>query len=280
MDPLNLSAYLYWAAVTLYAIATAAFMVGLFWRRHDVIVWTTWLVAGALLPHGAAILLRWIIVGHGPYINRYEVLSSDVWVGLAAFLALQLRFPRLRLVGAAIAPIALLLMGISALSTADVEPLPPSLRSYWLVIHVGFAKLAFGNILLAFGLGVLFLLKERSQRTRANHHFYERLPVLARMDELSYRFTGLGFVFLAVMIMSGSIWANDAWGNYWSWDAIETWSLATWLFYGINLHLRATYRWRGPRAAWLTIATFAFMAITLKGVAYITPGAHVEYLAK
>lgn len=280
MDPLSLSAQLYWLAVVLYAISTVVYLVGLFWRREDLITRATSLVGGTLLPHGAAILLRWAAIGHGPYINRYEVFSSDVWVGLAIFLAFQYRFPRLRVAGAAIMPVSFLLMGLGALSTAEPEPLAPSLKSTWLVIHVGFAKLAFGSVLIAFGVAVAYLLRQRAERLGTINHFYGRLPGMARMDELNYRFTGLGFICLAIMIMSGSIWANDAWGNYWSWDAIETWSLATWLFYGVNLHLRTTYRWQGDRAAWLAIVTFAAMVIAFKGLAYVAPGAHVGYLAK
>ena len=280
MDGLNLSGQLYWVAVTLYALAAVVFLVALFWRREDWLWNATRLVGITLLPHGAAILLRWAAVGHGPYINRYEVFSSDVWVGIAMFLAFQFRFPRLRAIGAAILPLSFLLMGLGALSTAEPEPLAPSLHSYWLVIHVSFAKLAFGSILVAFGVGVAYLLKERAQRSGTENHFYGRLPGLSRMDELGYRFTGVGFAFLAIMIISGSIWANDAWGNYWSWDAIETWSLVTWLFYGINLHLRTTYRWNGTRGSWLSVATLAVTIIAFFGVAYVARGAHVEYLVK
>lgn len=280
MDTLSISGWLYWVGVTLYALAAVLYLIGLIWRRGGLVDRATWLVAGTLVPHGLSILLRWNAIGHGPYVNRYEVFSSDVWVGLAVFLAFQWRFSRLRAAGAGIMPLAFLLMGLGALSTAEPEPLAPTLRSYWLVIHVSFAKLAFGSILTAFGVALVYLLKQRAERMGALNHFYENLPSLARMDEQTYRFTGLGFVFLAIMIASGSIWANDAWGNYWSWDAIETWSLVTWLFYGINLHLRSTYRWTGERAAWLSVATLAATIIAFFGVAYVARGAHVEYLVK
>ncbi|MBI2887237.1 MAG: cytochrome c biogenesis protein CcsA [Chloroflexi bacterium] len=280
MDGLSLSGQLYWVAVTLYALAAVGFAIALLWQSEALLARATWLVAGTLAPHGAAILLRWAAVGHGPYINRYEVLSSDVWVGLALFLAFQLRFPRLRIIGAAILPVAVLLMGYGALSTDTVESLPPSLRSYWLVIHVSFAKLALGTLLISFGVSAAYLLKARAQAGETPSPFYLRLPGLARLDELAYRFTGLAFVSMAVMILSGSIWAHEAWGNYWSWDAIETWSLATWLLYGMNLHLRTTFRWAGGRAAWLGIASLVFTLLAFKGLAYIVPGAHVQYLAR
>ncbi len=279
MDALSLSVSLYWAAVTLYAVSAVLFAVILFWRREGWLRGATWLVAATLVPHGASILLRWMEVDHGPYINRYEVFSSDVWVGVAVFLAFQWRHPRLRLAGVAIMPLALLLMGVGVLSTADAEPLPPSLRSYWLVVHVGFAKLALGSMLVAFGVSVVYLLQRRAQRAGAGGALGS-LPGPARLDELGYRFTGLAFVCLTIMVLSGSIWAQDAWGNYWSWDAIETWSLATWLLYGTNLHLRTAFHWNGSRAAWLSVATLAVMLLAFKGLAYVTPGAHVGYLSK
>ncbi len=279
MDPLSLSASLYWAAVTSYAASAVMFAVGLFWRQEGWLRKATWLAAGTLVPHGASILLRWAAVGHGPYINRYEVFSSDVWVGVAVFLVFLWRYPRLRLAGVAIMPLAFLLMGVGVLSTADVEPLPPSLRSYWLVIHVGFAKLGLGSMLVAFGVSSVYLLRQR-MLLAAGGRALEALPGPARLDELGYRFTGLAFVCLTIMVLSGSIWAQDAWGNYWSWDAIETWSLATWLLYATNLHLRTAFRWNGSRAAWLSVGTLAVMLLAFKGLAYITPGAHVGYLAK
>ncbi|MBI3977793.1 MAG: cytochrome c biogenesis protein CcsA [Chloroflexi bacterium] len=153
-----------------------------------------------------------------------------------------------------------------------------NIHSYWLVIHVGFAKLAFGTVPITFGLGVVYLLKRRAERRGSRNHFYASVPELARIDGLGYRFTGLGFVFMAIMIFSGSIWAHQAWGNYWSWDPIETWSAATWVFYGINLHLRTLYRLDGYRAAWLSMATLALSVSAFFGVAYVARGAHVEYL--
>lgn len=278
--------FLYWLAVTVYAAAGVAYLVGLVFQRRDWVDRATMLVAANLVPHGIAILWRWNAVGHGPYINRYEVFSSDVWVAMAAFVAVQLRFPRLRLAGAALLPLSFLLMGLGALSSPEPEPLPPSLRSYWLVIHVAFAKLTFAAILIAFGLAVLYLRKARRMGTAApngtagGNGFWDRLPSLERMDDLSYRFLGLGFLLLAIMIAAGSVWAHEAWGNYWSWDPIETWSLITWLTYGIYLHLRTTFAWKGSKASWFTIGAMAVSLVAFFGVAYVARSLHVEYLVR
>ncbi|MBI2915679.1 MAG: cytochrome c biogenesis protein CcsA, partial [Elusimicrobia bacterium] len=84
----------------------------------------------------------------------------------------------------------------------------------------------------------------------------------------------LGFLFLTIGILLGSVWAKTAWGSYWSWDPKETWSLITWFFYAVALHLRKTRNWRNEKFAWLAAAGFAFVLFTYFGVNYLVTGLH------
>ena len=261
---LQYEATFYWAGVTAYALAAAIYLFSLTFNKER------WLSAGALLtsigllPHGIAILIRWFAVGHGPYMSSYEVISSNSWLALVAFLAVQSRIPRSKLVGALVLPLSVIAMGVGFYLSSEAKYLTPALRGYWLFIHIFFAKLAYSSILVGLGFAVLLLL--RSTDWGREKELLSRLPSDERLDELSYRFTAVGFLFLAVMIVAGSIWANQAWGRYWGWDPTETWSLITWLTYGIYLHARITYNWRGKRSAWtlifaMFVLVFSFFAL-------------------
>ena len=125
-----------------------------------------------------------------------------------------------------------------------------------------FAWLAFGAFAICFGLGIIYLLKERNQ----GKEFYDSFPALEQMDEMMFRYLVFGFITDAVMIASGAVWAKNLWGNYWGWDPVETWSLVTWLIYGLAIHLRVTLGWRGRKLAWILIFALGGMVITYIGI--------------
>jgi len=104
-----------------------------------------------------------------------------------------------------------------------INPLMPALKSNWLLIHVVTAFLGYAAFALAFGTALLYLIQERQPRPS--------LPPCPLLDSLIYRTTVLGFLLLTVGIATGAVWAETAWGRYWSWDPKETWSLITWFIY-------------------------------------------------
>lgn len=269
----------FWISVTLYAISAFLYICSLVFKKDWLKIATLIAFAG-LISHSVAIVLHWIASGHGPYIGMYEIISSNVWLGVAIFLGVQYWFRKARVAGAIVMPLSFLLMGLGATSPKGIEPLPPALQSYWLIIHVTFAKLSYGSFLVATALAVLFILKGRKLEKGASSDFYERLPSLELLDDLSFRLITSGFVFLAIMIVTGSIWANKAWGRYWGWDPIETWSLITWLVYGIYLHLRVVMGWRGRKSAWLIIVALCFLLFTLFGLPFVYRSIHAAYFSR
>jgi cytochrome c-type biogenesis protein CcsB len=203
-----------------------------------------------------------------------EGFSSLVWVALVMFLLFSWRVPKLKGVGFVVLPCCFLMMTAGLFSEPGIKELPPTFRSVWLIIHIGFTKLAVGAILIALGSAMLYLLK----RTEGSKNgFYERLPSLDALDAYSYKFAGLGFVFWTVMVASGSLWAHQSWGRYWGWDPIETWSLITWLFFGVYLHLRRFFGWQGKRAAWFIVVVFISSILTLFVIPFVMETVHSEY---
>lgn len=113
---------------------------------------------------------------------------------------------------------------------------------------------------------VLFSIK--TERIR------EALPEAATLDSLMYKLAGVAFAGLALLLMTGAIWANESWGRYWGWDAKEVGALVAWLTYAGFLHSRVAYGWKGNRSAYFAIVAFLFVIFTYLGVSYLLPGLH------
>ncbi|AJE04659.1 cytochrome c biogenesis protein CcsA [Geobacter pickeringii] len=204
-----------------------------------------------LLFHTLAIAARWRATGHIPVMHTYENSLSGGWIMMVIYLVVQRLLPQARPFAVGVVPLALLILGNGLQVGAELQPLEPAFRSNWLFVHVVFAWFAFGSYVSAFAAGALDLLRERLP-----HEAAERLPEPDLLDELIMRLILFGFLSHAVMIGSGAIWAYGLWGRYWGWDPVETWSLITWLIYGLNLHLRITLGWSGRRGAWLAVWSF------------------------
>jgi len=271
---------LYLTATTFYAFSSIIYIISFVFKKEEKIKYATGTAIAGLLFHSISIALRWIETGHGPYITMYEVLSKYAWFSIVIFLLVQYKYDRLKIAGFIVLPASLLMMAVGSTYTRDIQMIPASLRSYWLIAHVGFASLAFGSILVAVGIAVLYIIKEKRSRNGSvdEASFYEKLPGLKVMDDLMYRFVASGFLFLTIMIGTGAIWANQTWGRYWGWDPTETWSLIVWFIYGIILHLRMNVGWSGKKIAWFIIFSIFILVFSLFGIGYVYSGLHTTYL--
>lgn len=228
-----------------------------------------------------ALLLRWkasydLGMGHVPLANLYESMVFFAWAIIMIYLIIEWR-TKSKIIGVFVVPIAFLAMAYASISpdiNNRIAPLIPALQSNWLTTHVVTCFMGYAALTLAFSCGLIYLLKsmEKDDAEKPSG-FLGKLPALKTLDTLIYQSTALGFIFLTIGIMTGSIWAHYAWGSYWSWDPKETWSLITWLIYAIMLHSRYVRGWRGKRMAILAIIGFACVLFTYLGVNYL-PGLH------
>jgi ABC-type transport system involved in cytochrome c biogenesis permease subunit len=100
------------------------------------------------------------------------------------------------------------------------------------------------------------------------------LPSAARLDSLMYKTAGVAFAGLALLLMTGAIWANESWGRPWGWDSKETGAFVAWLTYGAFLHARIARGWNGRRSAYFAVVAFLLVIFTYLGVSYLLPGLH------
>lgn len=223
----------------------------------------------AVIANTAAIILRMITSGHPPLSNGYEFLLTFCLGIMAVYLYAEFRY-KIRSLGSFVMPVPFILLMFIIMSMGPEEriaqAIPPALKSQWLTFHVITAMFAYGAFAVSFALGIMYLIKLNNEVS----HF----PSLEVLDELAYKVVGFAFPLLTLCIITGAIWANYAWGTYWSWDPKETWSLITWIIYAGYLHARLMYGWKGKRAAWMAVLGFAAVMFTFFGVNYFLPGLH------
>ena len=171
--------------------------------------------------------------------------------------------------------------------------LVPALRSSWLVMHVSVVMLSYAALIIGslLSVSVLFIntnkpLQIRSSSTGiggfkiSNNYPLNDLvePIefshSEELDTLSYRSILIGFVLLTLGLISGAVWANEAWGTWWSWDPKETWAFISWLFYAAYLHMRISKGWQGRRPALLASTGFLVVLICYLGVNFLGIGLH------
>ena len=249
----------------------------LVFRANKLGLFATLLTVGAFLANTAGIGMRWyeshqMGIGYAPLSNMYESLVFFAWSIAIVYLFMEARYKN-RLLGAFCMPFAALAMILAGLKNPDIKPLVPALQSNWLIAHVITCFIGYAAFALASGMGIMYLLKDRKTK-KTTGSLLASLPELKVIDDIIHKTLVFGFLWLTAGIITGAVWANAAWGTYWSWDPKETWSLITWFIYAATLHARFTKGWGGRRIAWLAIGGFASVMFTYYGVNYLLAGLH------
>ena len=238
-------------------------------------------IAGVIIQT-AALGLRWyesyqIGIGHAPLTNMYESLVFFAWCTTLFYIFMEFKF-KARVIGAFVMPFAFTAMAYASFAKGinqQISPLIPALQSNWLIAHVMTCFIGYGAFAVAGGLGLMYLMKQSAvNRGRSEKTLTGGLPELKVIDDLTHKTIVFGFMWLSAGIITGAVWANEAWGTYWSWDPKETWSLITWLVYAALLHQRLTVGWRGKKAAWVSIIGFLVLLFTFLGAGVIMKGYH------
>lgn len=258
-----------WGALIIYVLAGALAIVTTLFRypQEDLFQGLLWL---GLFTHSLAIGYRWIRLDHGPFLTMFEILSSNIW-SITLFFALSYwRLAVIRPIAALFVPLQFMMMAWLLLAIPGESIFPPTYDTIWLYIHVSFGKVFMGAVVVASLLAVI-VLSRPIQRLSA---LFERLPNDASLIELSYRFMALGLIFHSLMLVAGAIWAQDAWGRYWDWDPLESWSFISWLFMVLALHSRVTWKLSHKVAAVMVLAVFVVAFLTFFGVPFVSMTPH------
>nr|WOA02361.1 cytochrome c heme attachment protein [Gloiopeltis furcata] len=244
---------------------------------------------------GASLGLRWLQNGYFPLSNLYESLIFLTWGLTFTHLILE-KQNKSKLIGAINIPLSLFLISFTSfvlpIEMKKASPLVPALKSNWLMMHVSIMMISYAVLILGSLLSILFLIiykghfyrnnriekktgyENRNQISIGSYATINQMNILESIDNLSYRIIGLGFPLLTIGIIAGAVWANEAWGSYWSWDPKETWALITWLIFAAYLHTRFSKSWEGEKPAVLASIGFIVVWICYLGVNFLGKGLH------
>ena len=272
------SSLLFGLAMLAYILASAAYIAGLVFTNKRAGLAGCGLGWGGVTLHLLATLLRWqeshqAGMGHVPLTNMYESLVFFALCVALTTLVLEQRIKSSTL-GVFAMPLAAVAMAYASFADridSSIKPLIPALQSNWLTAHVVTCFIGYGAFTVAAALGLMYLVKKRNAIPQAKSAL---LPDLDLLDDLIHKSIIFGFLWLSAGIISGAVWANEAWGTYWSWDPKETWSIITWFFYAFILHARFTRGWNGALLAALSLIGLGVVLFTYFGVNFFLSGLH------
>ena len=267
---LNIENILFTSAMVLYLAAMVLYFIFLVMKKVTFAKIGGYVIALGFVLHTVALVVRGIGAGRLPLTNQYEFATSFAWGICLCFLVFLWKY-QFQALGAFVTPVIFIIIGYAAMQSREVRDLMPALRSNWLGIHVSCAIISYGSFGVSFAVSLMYLLRKKMQ---GNKFWEEHIPEERKLDLISYRAVSLGFLFLTFVIVTGAIWAERAWGSYWSWDPKETWSLITWIIYAIYLHLRLSRGWKGKAAAVFAVAGFICVIFTYIGVNTFIPSIH------
>ena len=229
------------------------------------------LIANGLIVVGVSVQtlylgIRWVEAGRAPFSNMFESLVLFGWTVAVVYLLLRVR-TKLPWLAAAAAALSALALAHASTFESEIRPLMPALQSNWLSFHVMTCFLGYGAFAISAVASVGFLIATRQGGAA-------QIETRQTLETIVSQTISFGFLFLTLGILTGAVWANSAWGTYWSWDPKETWSLITWFIYAAFLHFNFMRGWRGRRAAWISIIGFVSVLFTYYGVNFLLSGLH------
>ncbi len=266
------------SATFIYALASIFYIGSFTFKKQILSTLGFYVLVLGFLDNTAGIILRWIEsyqmgYGHAPFANMYESLVFFSWTVAILYIFVELKYKE-SIIGVFVAPLVFLAIAYASFDpgiSSKISPLIPALKSNWLIAHVITCFLGYAGFAVAFGFSIIYFFKPKDSESKS---IFAKLPSLELIDELTYQMIVFGFLFLTIGIITGAVWANSAWGKYWTWDPKETWSLITWLIYAMFMHLRMMRGWHGRNLAWVSIIGFLAVLFTYFGVNYLLSGLH------
>jgi ABC-type transport system involved in cytochrome c biogenesis permease subunit len=269
MSSLRPEIWVLWIGLICYAIGALVSWQNLTaWPRRDTAVLIA-LILGLLLL-ALAIAQRWARLGHGPFFNMFEVLTSNLFSLGLIYALTYWRMPRIRPTARIVMPILMLM----ALWLWSIQPqdshFPATYATPILWFHVLMGKIFLGCSLVAVGISGVVILR----RFDACANGFSRMPDSVTLDRAAWRFMQAALIFESAMLIMGALWAQDAWGRYWAWDPLETWAFITWIALAGAIHLRTAYPVSPTQGGWMIWAVFALAFLTFFGVPFVTVAPH------
>jgi cytochrome c-type biogenesis protein CcsB len=268
----SIEATFFWVATVALALTFFMGILALVFKKTaalKVSLLASWIAFAALTIFG---IIRWSNSGHPPFVTIFESMTISVWFALLLFHLLRIRLKTIQVMLLPLSLFGFLLLGWASSTETVISPLSEALKSTWLFIHASFATAGAATFLMAASFSAIYLMGEK--RLTNLNSLAAKIPAYSTLPKSILNLVIFGLVLWGVMIVSGSIWAHNAWGRYWAWDPIELWSLISWLLYGLILHARMAFKLPQRVFCRLTIVAVLTIAFALWGVGYIYETIH------
>jgi cytochrome c-type biogenesis protein CcsB len=263
-------------ATLLYFASTIGYAMFLFNQKSSFQKYAFVLIGSGIAFHVASTIAYTVSVGHFPIQNLSQSLSVAAMAIGVMFLFFRTRFD-LKILGLFAAALISIIMLASLIIPGAPAQENTILKGFWFYCHIVLIFAGDAALGLACGAGILYLLQEKGIKSKSPGFFFKRLPSLDLLDSAGYACLSTGFALLTVGLVTGFIYARTVWGQFWSWDPKEVFSVGAWLVYAGLLHLRLRSGWRGRKSAIMTIVGFFIIMFTFLGVNLLLGGHHQEF---
>jgi len=229
----------------------------------------------------AQLAVRYELTHVWPLLNLYGSLSLFAAMSVAIYIGFAFRY-KLWFAGGFVLALAAIFLAYGVTWYEGTMPPVPSLQSYWAKIHVPIVVSSYAAFLVAFVFSCVYLVKYYALRGVAREQgepgevarWLAALPSLPQLDVVVYRAVAIGLPLISIGIITGAMWAKEAWGAYWQWDPKETAALFSWIIYLAYMHLHTRHAWRGLRTNWVSVIGFVSIVFCYLGVNIWISGLH------
>ena len=263
-------------ATLLYFISTIGYGLYLFNQKAIYQKVAFGLISGGIGFHILSMASYILTTGHAPVQNLPQSLSIAAVALGCMFLFFQYKVD-LKILGLFAAPLISVIMVLVWTIPGAPAQGNEILKGFWFYSHIILVFMGDAALALACGAGILYLLQEKGIKSKSPGFFFRRLPSLDLLDNVGYACLTTGFALLTIGLVTGFIYAKTIWGQFWSWDPKEVFSVGTWLVYAGLLHLRFRSGWRGRKSAIMTIVGFFIILFTFLGVNLLIGGHHQSF---
>lgn len=272
---------IFWLVAFVYGLCFLLFLFYTFTKHASLGKKANTILTAGVILHTFLIILRTIEAERAPFQSLYESLSWFAWSSVLTYLYTSRRWKEIYTPGILV---TLLASGASLYAllrrSPAVDPLSPALQSYWFEYHVILAFLSYAVFVVSCSIEINYAILKSLLKRGMGTGYGINLSNIESFHKASHGLVLFGFPLLTFGIVSGSFWANEAWGRYWSWDPKEIWSLITWTVFAIYLHSMTLPQWREKPASFFNILGFICMLMTFLGVNWLAkllgiPGLHL-----
>ncbi len=243
--------------------------------RKDVLKYAQFILGSGFIFHSIFWIFRILEIYSTNTLYFKDLPNFLAWCLILIYFIFSFSRLKIYTVGFFISPFVLIFLFISyIISSTFTSPFTPYFRNFWFPIHAISGLLSHGFLIFAMVTSIMYLLQEREIKRKHLGIFYRKLPPLEYLDRVSEKCVYLGFLFLSIAIITGAIWSNLVYAEYWRWSPKEVNSFILWLIYAILIHQRILIGWRGKKSAFVIILGFGVWLISFFVINLFTKGFH------